>query len=121
MSTKLKIDDNTPVNGGELATYMRMGKNAISADRKKGYIFEFETHGLTTAGHYKAWLREQAAALAKQKAMASQTDQEGEAHLQRELHRLRSSAGKSRAPQSNRGSRTPSPRPAKSSGSMQPA
>ena len=70
----------------ELASYMGMGKNAVYRDAAAGYVFEFATHKLTTPGHYKAWLREQAAQMNALQCQTSRTDRE---RLTGELARLR--------------------------------
>ncbi|MGB8167609.1 MAG: hypothetical protein WCF18_08960 [Chthoniobacteraceae bacterium] len=95
-----KPTDDTPMRIRELAAYMTLGKDSIYADVKAGYRFEFATKKLTTPGHYKAWLRAQAA----EHSVENRDDQERQ---QRELRRLRSVAGKSRESLSNRGSRMP--------------
>jgi hypothetical protein len=53
------LTDNSPVNTSELARYMRCCRETINAHKRQGYCFEFGNR--TTAGHYKAWLRETAA------------------------------------------------------------
>lgn len=51
--------DDTPLRISELAAYMRLGRTAIYDDVSRGYVFEFATKKMTTAGHYKRWLRVQ--------------------------------------------------------------
>jgi hypothetical protein len=53
------LTDNSPVNTGELARFMRCCRETINRHKRQGYRFEFGNR--TTPGHYKAWLRERAA------------------------------------------------------------
>ena len=104
------ITDATPVRAGELAAFMRIGRSTVYQDIGAGYVFEFATHKLTTPGHYKEWLRS--------RARETKPDREDSERLRREQDRLSSIVGKSDAPRSKRGSRTPSLPRAKSSGSL---
>lgn len=113
-----KSTDDTPMRMGALAEHIGIGRTSIYRDIAAGYVFEFATKKLTTPGHYKAWLRAQALQLSERAALKGQTDRERQ---QRELHRLRSNADRSREPRSNRDSQTASPAPAKSTRSPQPA
>jgi hypothetical protein len=58
------LTDNSPVNTSELAQLMRYSRATISSHKRAGYRFEFGNR--TTAGHYKAWLRERAATKQRQ-------------------------------------------------------
>ena len=109
-----KATDEAPLRIGELAEFIGISRTSIYRDVSAGYVFEFATKKLTTPGHYKAWLRVQALRL-------SETDQTDQERLQHEQHRLRSSAGRSREPQSIRDSQSASPAPAKSTRSPLPA
>lgn len=110
-----EITDETPLRLSGLAEYLHMSRDLIYADKTKGYVFEFPVHRLTTARHYKAWMR----SLKKEEpAVKTPEDQE---RLQRELRRQRLIVGKSHAQPLTRDSRKPSPPRAKSSGSKQPA
>lgn len=114
----MKTNDETPLRIRYLARYIGIGKNAVYASMKAGYVFEFATLKMTTPGHFKAWLRQQASLLSDRVAGKRKEDEERQ---QRELHHQRSGAGKSHARPSNRDSQTASPGPAKSSRSPQPA
>jgi hypothetical protein len=106
-----KIDDSTPVRAGVLGEFMGVSRAQIYRYVGAGYCFEFPAAKLTTPGHFKTWLKLQPV---KPKGAAQPQTPEDEARLQRELHRLRSGAGKSREPRSNRDLQTASPEPGKS-------
>lgn len=115
---KRTIDDDTPLRIGPLAQYMGIGRATLYRDVHAGYTFECLTRKMTTAGHYKAWLRERATTKATELAAQKKVDEE---RLQREQCLLLTDADKSHAPRSSRGSRSASPAPAKSSRSSRPA
>ncbi len=107
------LTDSSPMRISELASYMGLGVSSIYRDVTLGYVFEFAARRLTTPSHYKAWLRVQ--------PVPAKQNQEDLARQRRVQDHLCLAAGKSHAPLSSRGSRTPSPPLAKSSAIAQPA
>lgn len=85
----MTFTDDTPLNGTELAAYMRFSRWTVGRDKRAGYRFEFGFK--TTPRHYKKWKREQVAA-------ADTISVEDSERMERQLNRLRSTSGKAHVP-----------------------
>lgn len=74
------INDDTPVNASQLAAHFGLSVPTLYRHAATSYTFEFPSIRRTTPGHFKAWLRTQAA--------RGQTPAERE-RMEREMQRLR--------------------------------